>query len=462
MVRIPILTWHAMDVAGPDYARNDHVAFREDLETIQRLGLRVVSLAAIARHLRAGTLEALAGCVGLSMDDGSDFDFHDLPHPSWGPQRSMLNVLADFRERHGAAAQPDLHATCFTIVSSQARRELDRACMIGCGWWNDDWYRDAEASGLMAIESHSWDHNHSELAVRAAHASSGSFVLEDERDADAEIAQASREIARLRGRAEGVLLAYPYGESSGYLREDYLPRNESRHGVLAAFGTQGRPVTVSESPWEIPRYVYRWHWKEPGELEALLREVTSGDKPAARAEPSKKPNATHVAAGTDWRERLHPWEVNDARVVAGELFRRSFGHEIPAYGRHFVLVHSPAPGEGDPSVVAYVHQTPHERVHLCGGMCVDERAYRRFPRELFAQVREQGGLATIVTRDSIAMLGDSLAVFGHVGEPRARQADLRTGFVDAGPPHLMVVWRQPLDAESKRRLIEKVAALGAF
>ena len=47
-----------------------------------------------------------------------------------------------------------------------------------------------------------------------------------------------------------------------------------------------------------------------------------------------------------WRECLRVWEVNDARVVAGELFRKSFGgQEVPDYPRHFVLVYSPAPGE---------------------------------------------------------------------------------------------------------------------
>jgi len=77
-------------------------------------------------------------------------------------------------------------------------------------------------------------------------------------------------------------------------------------------------------------------------------------------------------------------------------------------------------------------------------------------------VRDEGGLATIVTRESFTMLGDSPAAFGHVGEPRARQADLRTGFVDTDVEHLMVFWRRELPADEKQRLIAKVAALGAF
>ena len=92
----------------------------------------------------------------------------------------------------------------------------------------------------------------------------------------------------------------------------------------------------------------------------------------------------------------------------------------------------------------------------------DERAYRRFPRWLFEAVRAQGGLATIVTRDSVEMLGDCAAVFGHVGEPRARAADLRTGFVDTDREHLMVIWRKALPEDAKRRLVDEVASRGAF
>jgi hypothetical protein len=60
------------------------------------------------------------------------------------------------------------------------------------------------------------------------------------------------------------------------------------------------------------------------------------------------------------------------------------------------------------------------------------------------------------------MLGDSPAVFGHVNEPRARQADLRAGMVDTDREHLMVYWRRELPAMEKRRLVDLVAAHGPF
>jgi hypothetical protein len=136
---------------------------------------------------------------------------------------------------------------------------------------------------------------------------------------------------------------------------------------------------------------------------------------------------------------------------------------VPDYPRHFVLVYSPSPGsEEAPKVVAYIHQTRGAGYYLGGGMCVDERVYRRMPKWLFEAVRQEGGLATIVTRDSVEQLGDCKAVFGHVGEPRARAADLRTGFVDTEHEHLMVIWRGDPSPDERRQLVDAVAALGPF
>jgi Polysaccharide deacetylase len=270
---VPILTWHAMNVAGHGYGDNDHVAFAHDLETLDRLGRRVVSLRSIATAVIEGRLDALRGCVGLSFDDGSDFDWHDLPHPTWGVQRSVANILRDFRARHGAQAQPGLHATLFVIVSPAAREELDRTCMVGRGWWNDDWWRAAEASGLIAVESHGWDHNHESLAATVTRAPRGAFDLASREEADAEIAQASRLLKRLRGRDDDVLFAYPYGPGNAFLTQDYLPDATAAHGVYAAFTGDSVPVSPGCSRWLLPRFVFGKDWRTPEEFERFLREV---------------------------------------------------------------------------------------------------------------------------------------------------------------------------------------------
>jgi hypothetical protein len=118
-----------------------------------------VPLSRIASSLRAGRLDDLRGCVGLSFDDGSDLDFYDAPHPVWGPQRSMATSLPTSGLATAPARKPSLHATSFVIVSPEARAILDRTCLIGCRWWNDDWWPLAEQE-RDSIESHSWDHNH--------------------------------------------------------------------------------------------------------------------------------------------------------------------------------------------------------------------------------------------------------------------------------------------------------------
>ena len=469
--RVPILTWHASDVAGPDHGSNDHVAFREDLEHLTRLGLRVVPLAAIARSLARGELSSLEGCIGLSFDDGTDFDFHDMPHPQWGPQRSMSNILADFRARHGKDTQPSLHATAFAVVSPEARRKLDEACLIGCRWWHDDWYAAAERRGTIAIECHSWDHNHASLSDSVSRAPRGGFMIDNDADAEAEISEATRVLRTLRKRDGDVLFGYPYGDVSDFLARDWFPRRAESLGIAAAFSADDEePVHASSSLWAIPRFTARHQWKTPGELERLLREAGALPRPLGRITSlfaRRAAIATTVPAAEalpDWRDYFQTWEVNDAKALAGELFRKSFGHDIPDMAHHYVLVYSPPAGSDDvqPRIVAYVHQLPKEGFHLCGGMCVDERAYRTFPKWLFGQVRDAGGLATLVTSDSMQMLGDSPAAFGYVGDSKARAADLRTGFVDTGIDLLMVKWLKPLPEEEKRRLVERAAALMPF
>src|SRR5438045_7034882 len=139
-MRIPILTYHAMAIDGRGPAVNDHDALAADLEVIDAEGYEVRPLAELvaAWLSRPQSLEGRK-LVALTCDDGSDFDFRDIEHPQWGVQRSLLNILADFRASH-PRSQPGLHITSFVVVSPRDRAELDRLGMLGRGWWNDDWW----------------------------------------------------------------------------------------------------------------------------------------------------------------------------------------------------------------------------------------------------------------------------------------------------------------------------------
>ena len=269
-MRVPVLTYHSNNISGNDYASNDHVALAEDLRVIHGEGLRIVPLTRVVDVLRGEASESsITDTVAISFDDGSWFDWHDLDHPSWGTQRGFANILRTFIAQTGAPA----HATSFVIVSPEARAILDRTCLAGNGWWSDDWWGEAQREGLLAIESHSWDHNHHTLPLTAQREQrKGTFrTIDSYRDADAQIRQAADWLDALLSPHRATLFAYPYGESNDYLVREYLPRFTSEHRLRAAFDTEPGPVHGASARWRLPRYVCGQHWKSPEDLLHVLR-----------------------------------------------------------------------------------------------------------------------------------------------------------------------------------------------
>lgn len=270
---IPVLTYHALNITGNDYATNDHIAFASDLELINRLGWSIRPLHHIVDCLfhNGGSLPDKT--IAITFDDATDFDFDDLPHPTAGMQRSMLNIMRDFAARH-SEAQPDLHATSFVIASPEARAAMDRACIIDRNWMKDSWWPEAVASGLMGIANHSWDHNHEcmERVAQRNQEKGNFFCIDTETDADAQIRQAAVFIATRAPNPSVALFGYPYGHVNEFLSKDYLPRqaNSERPFVKAAFGTEAGMMTAASDRWNLPRYVCGWHWKSSEALEEIL------------------------------------------------------------------------------------------------------------------------------------------------------------------------------------------------
>jgi hypothetical protein len=264
-MRLPVLCYHGMNVHGSEYANNDHIAFAADLRVLARLGRTVVPLyQAVAALLDRRDMPRNA--VALSFDDGSWFDWHDLEHPSCGVQQSFARALREAAPTLAGGA----HATSFVIVSPEARAFLDRTCMIDRGWWSDAWWRDAEAEGLIAIESHSWDHNHETLPG----SSRGTFAtIDDYAKADAEIRVASDWLAENLPVERPRLFAYPYGETNDYLVREYFPTYTSEHRCTAAFTTDARPMTSADDRWALPRYVCGRDWRTPEELQRVLADA---------------------------------------------------------------------------------------------------------------------------------------------------------------------------------------------
>ena len=275
-MRIPVLAYHGINIAGNEYTGNDHVAFAHDLRLIRDLGLRIVPLHWVIDALRGNTQRDLSNCVALTCDDGSDFDYYDLDHPTHGPQRSLHNCLSDFVYERGVAAQPNLHLTSFVIASPEARDYLDKNCLIGRGWMNDRWWRAALQSGRIAIENHSWDHNHAAIPLPGIDGMErGTFTPCDNRTrADAEIAAATAAIDAVTAPQRTSIFCYPYGQSNAYLREEYFPQFTEAHRMRAAMGDGAAPVCNGSDIWNLPRYICGWHWKTPEELRAILSEAT--------------------------------------------------------------------------------------------------------------------------------------------------------------------------------------------
>ena len=277
MPRIPILTYHALNIEGNNYLGNDHAAFREDLRLLTALGWQIIPLAEIVQLLIDPHAVWPVKCAAITFDDGTNFDFEDLPHPSAGLQRSMLNIMRDFTIAH-PQSQPTMHATSFVIASKDARETMDRTCILGRGWMSDNWWPSAVASGFFHIANHSWDHCHDSLAhIAQRDQLKGTFAGVDTlADADAQIKFAAEAIARVAPNPGVGLFAFPYGHANPYLLDEYLPQQAREGGgqfVQAAFSTEPASVTRDINRWWIPRYVCGHHWKSTDDLKQILRDA---------------------------------------------------------------------------------------------------------------------------------------------------------------------------------------------
>jgi Polysaccharide deacetylase len=267
---VPVLAYHATNVDGNDYESNDHVAFAHDLRRIDALGYQIVAVSEVVDALLDGA-PLPDRAVAITFDDGTDLDFRDRMHPTHGLQRGMLNILLDFIAEHGRERQPRLHATAFVIASPEARAELDERSMIGAGWWGDDWWPEAIATGLLGVANHSWDHNHAVVSAALPRSATGTFRCIDSWPlADLEILRARAYIEAKAPNAEADLFAYPFGETNSFLLDEYFPAGPSRTGARAAFSTEPAHLTAGANRWNLPRYVCGAAWRTPEGLDYIL------------------------------------------------------------------------------------------------------------------------------------------------------------------------------------------------
>ena len=268
MAQVPILTYHANNINGLDYQTNDHIALQQDLRLIHDLGFHVISLDQLISW-KAGKItdSEVEKAVVLTCDDGTWFDYHDVDHPSYGKQISFFNLL----KNHQQQAQQKVHMTNFVIVSPEARVILDQKCLVGRGWWTDDWWQAAQASDLMAIENHSWDHNHGVLDNNNIHDDSFKHI-DTELACDRQLKRSQDFLKRFfAGQHQAKYFAYPYGNYSEFLRFQYLPSKGTKLGLVAAFTTAPKHVNRSSHLWAMPRYVCNNDWHNTKQLTQILQ-----------------------------------------------------------------------------------------------------------------------------------------------------------------------------------------------
>ncbi|HET6602970.1 MAG TPA: polysaccharide deacetylase family protein [Xanthomonadaceae bacterium] len=256
-----ILTYHCARLESSARSGNDLLAVQEDLAWLAAHGVAVHPLHALLSP------ECGDG-VALTFDDGTRIDGEPLEHPTLGPLPSLLQILSGFRRR-----LPGLHASAFVIASPQARQALSSALadQFGPDLMHERWWRPTSESGLIALENHSWDHNHPLVAHTAQRSNHrGTFAnIDTEAEAEAEVTQASDYIQAACGRRPRYL-AYPWGEASDFLRNHWLPRRGPQIGLEAAFGTEPAPLTAAASRWNLPRYVCGRDWDSTDALAHLL------------------------------------------------------------------------------------------------------------------------------------------------------------------------------------------------
>jgi len=266
-----ILTYHSQNIAGNDTSNNDHKALAADLQALHHAGCRFVSVRSMINKLFDDNVPGQGAdrpMVCLTFDDGCDFEVHTLEFGTFGMQPGFLSIMENFIQQHGNNAQPDLHATSFVIASPKARQLIDQGSLFGQGHMSDDWWRAAASHPLLDIGNHGWDHNHPDLE-EGLYPRGGFTAIETLEHCRQQVVQAGDFIRNITGQWPEIF-AYPFGESSDYIRDEFFPNYSNEHQSLAALGTRAGLVSAQSNRWDLPRFVCGRDWKSPAALLATL------------------------------------------------------------------------------------------------------------------------------------------------------------------------------------------------
>ena len=483
---IPVLCYHSWTVNGHDYGINDHVSLEQDLRVLAEQGYEIISPLALVELIESGASAAATKgkkLVCLTFDDGRDYDYCDYVDKKWGPVKSFHKILtesADYISQFDSGPR----GLSFVIASPEARSILDSECGRGRDEWRDAWWAECAAEGILGIANHSWDHVHDVVQqVRQQDNRKGSFfAINTFADAESQIAEAQTYIDRMTNGKALPVFGYPYGEAPEYLVKEYFPQNGKRLGLRAAFSTEAGYATRDSNIWNIPRFVCGFHWKTQLEFLDLLKAAEQQtksaheapldvreilDEPAAPDPVEAAPVEANLVEADlvveNPAESLLVTEVSDAEPIVGDLFRRRFFTDsFPDTPCHYIAFIRYRDGTLCP--VGYVHYTLTGQVALCGGLVIDNRQFRKLPKQFRQALHESGGIAEALLRESFQRLPESIStIWGHVGDLQSEKVCLRVGFERTREKYLLVVWRKSdLPGEERERLIDHVAAMTPF
>lgn len=169
----------------------------------------------------------------------------------------------------------------------------------------------------------------------------------------------------------------------------------------------------------------------------------------------------------NWRidPRLEPFiliaEVERGDRFVREIFQRKLGAIPPEFGHHLIAFY--ARGDGAFVPAAYLHLWTQGTIGLVGGGCTDGHVIRSMKPHERQAVETAGGLLLQMLGFCFAKFEPELeAFFGHCGDARAKEVDLRAGFRETSVPYLLVRPNRPLDAQRARALLAQAQAIGAF
>ena len=153
--------------------------------------------------------------------------------------------------------------------------------------------------------------------------------------------------------------------------------------------------------------------------------------------------------------------VTHSPFFISRLFKEKFGHPAPEHGHGLVCFYRIDWSHFVP--LCYTNFLPYDEVILVGGAMTDGSVFRIMPKEHRNKIKQLGGIYYQVLLFAFDYFADDCdAFFGHAGDRRAYEIDLKAGFVQTPHQYLIANFHKPISEERKTALIEKIHAIGPF